>query len=121
MIIRPYYPGDEVSIKLIYRACFSGPPWNQNTTEEEAAARWQDHSSRPGFTCFVAAESHRVVGASWFDPISRETLAQERGRELVNFATAIDSSLPLVWIRETIVDPSFQGKRIASQLKERAL
>lgn len=121
MIIRKYRPGDEIYIKSIYRACFSGPPWNQEVTEEEAAARWQDHSSRPGFTCLVAEENQRVIGASWFDAVSREILAQERGRELVDFATSIHPTLPLVWIRETIVDPAYQGREVASQIKERVI
>ena len=110
MIIRRHCPGDETSIKPIYQACFSGPPWNQDVTVEEAAARWQDHSSRPGFTCFVATENQQIIGASWFDTISRETLAQERGCELVSFVTSIELTLPIVWIRETIVDPVFKEK-----------
>ena len=121
MIIRKYRSGDEVYIKLIYRACFSGPPWNQKVAEKEAETRWQDHFSKAGFIYFVAQEDQQVVGASWFDTISYEALAQERGRELVNFAESVDPKLPLVWIRETIVDPAFQGKRIASQLKERIM
>lgn len=48
MIVQKYYPGDEIYIKPIYHLCFSGSPWNQEVTEEEAAARWQDHSSRRG-------------------------------------------------------------------------
>lgn len=121
MIIRKFRDGDEIYIKPIYRICFSGPPWNREVTEEETVARWQDHSSQSGFVCFVAEESQRVVGASWFDTISHEALAQERGRELADFAVSINQTLPLVWIRETIVDPTFQGKGIASQLKERVM
>lgn len=121
MLIREYSVGDEIYIRPIYQICFSGHPWNQEVTKEEAAMRWQDHSSRHGFTCFVAEESQQVIGASWFDMISHATLAQERGQELANFVTSIDPMLSLVWIRETIVDPEYQGKRIASQLKERVL
>jgi len=121
MIIRKFRPGDEIKIKLIYRICFSGPPWNQEVSVEETAARWQDHSSRPGFTCVVAEENQRVVGASWFDTISHEALIQERGRELMDFVLSINPALSLVWIRETIVEPAFQGKGIASQLKERVM
>lgn len=118
MIIRRFCPVDEETIISIYKACFSGPPWNQDVTEEEAAARWYDHSSRFGFTCFVAVKDQQVVGASWFDVISCEKLIQERGRELGCFVISINPTLPVVWIRETIVIPLFHGQRIASQLKE---
>lgn len=121
MLIRKYLPGDEARIKSVYKVCFSGPPWNQEVTEEEAEARWADHSSRAGFVCFVATENEQVIGASWFDTISLEELARERGDDLVAFVTSLGSMLPAVWIRETIVDPRFQGKRIASQLKEWAV
>lgn len=121
MIIRKYRDGDEMYIKSIYQICFSGPPWNQEVTIEEAAACWRDHSSRDRFTCFVAEENQLILGASWFDAISHDALVQERGRELMDFAIAIDSELPLVWIRETFVDPAFQGRKIASQLKDRAM
>lgn len=121
MIIRKYRCGDEIYIKSLYRICFSGQPWNQDVPEEEVAARWQDHSSRQGFTCFVAEESQQVVGASWFDTISHEALAKERGHELVDFVKSINPTLSLIWIRETIVDPAFQGRSIATQLKERAM
>lgn len=118
MIVRRYCSGDEASIKFIYRACFSGSPWNQDVTEEETEARWKDHSSRPGFICLVATKCQKIIGASWFDVISHEILAQERGSELMRFVTSIGSTLPVVWIRETIVAPEFQGQRIASRLKE---
>ena len=121
MIIRSYQVGDESVIQSIYQACFSGPFWNLNLTKESVAARWQDHCSREGFTCFVTEEGQKVVGASWFDMISRETLASECGSELADFTALIDPALSLIWIRETIVDPAFQGKRIASRLKNRIM
>lgn len=116
--IRKYQPADVLDIQRIYQVCFSSPPWNQEVTAEEAALRWQEHSSKEGFTCFVVVHDHQIVGAAWFDLISRNELAKERGHELANFAASINSTCQFIWIRETIVDLEFKGQGIASRLKE---
>jgi len=121
MIIRKYSADDAKRIKQIYKICFSGPPWNQEVTIEETENRWADHSSKPSFECFVAVSDNQIVGASWYDEISRNMLSKERGVKLINFINSIDQNIPLIWIRETIVDPSFQGKGIASQLKNNVM
>jgi len=85
MIIRKFNSDDATSIKQIYRVCFSGPPWNQEVTEEEAESRWADHSSKPSFECFVAEKNYQIIGASWYDIVDRDVLGRERGQELVDF------------------------------------
>ncbi|PIR92713.1 hypothetical protein COU01_00370 [Candidatus Falkowbacteria bacterium CG10_big_fil_rev_8_21_14_0_10_44_15] len=121
MYIRKYQPADVLDIQRIYQVCFSGPPWNQEVTAEEAELRWQEHSSKEGFTCFVAVHDHQIVGAAWFNVISRNELTKERGHALANFATSINLTPKFIWIRETIVDPAFQGQGIASRLKEKVV
>lgn len=118
MLIRRHEERDVPQIKKVSRVCFSSGIWKNPRTEERMEKRWQEHSSKPGFTCLVAEEESRVVGASWFFSISPEELSQKRSKELRSFVELVNSKLSLVWIGETFVDPAFQGRGIASKLTE---
>ena len=121
MRIRMFYLADASAVQRIYREAFSGPPLYQSFTEESVSGVWEEQSSKTGFCCLVAEEGHSVVGATWFDMPNDESLAAERGRELVLFARAQSVSAPIVWIRETVVLPEFQSQGIGSTLKRAAM
>jgi len=121
MIIRPYALSDETSVVTIFRRAFAGPPWNENWSDQKVGELWQNHASRRGFTCVVAVVDDSIVAATWYDTPLLAELAQERGQELAAFARVQNVGGPVIWIRETVCDPAFQGRGLTGQMKECAL
>lgn len=120
MKIRNYKKEDDKKIMRVYQKAFTGFPWFENLSNEEVKRRWNEHKTKQGFRCLVVEERNRIVGATWWDTPTLEELRLERGDKLADFVQKKASKF-IVWIRETCVDPVFQGREIGKKLKYRAL
>lgn len=109
-------------LALIYRRSFAGHPWFEELSEEESLKRILAQVMRPGFRVWVERGSNgRIAGATWIDELTLEALGVERGEALKSFAQGLAETARLssiVWIRETIVAPEYQGRGVATRLKE---
>lgn len=115
-MIREYREEDRMAVEEVYRLAFAGPPWYEQLSSEEVARRWQKCVSERGFGCLVAEIAGQVIGFTCWDEPTLAGLAQERGEALANFAAK--RNRPVVWFRETCVDPSRQGEGVARRLKD---
>lgn len=120
MKIREFHEEDVTKIQSIYQEAFKGFPWYENLSIEEVNRRWKMQSDKPGSNCLVAEIGQEIVGATWWDRITREQLLNERGEALVEFVKGF-SGCDLVWLRETCVSPKFQGQGIAYALKQEVI
>ena len=122
MIIRTLNAGDWEAVREILPAAFAGFPWYEDLSSEEVRRRIEIQRTKRGFSGLIAREGGMIVGASWWDSPTFKELGTERGVDLANFAaqkvSATGSHVTLIWGRETIVDPSYQGRGIASALKK---
>lgn len=118
MGVRDFLTGDEAAVWRIYRRAFAGFPWFENLSDEEVGSRWLKSSGYPGFRCLVHEIDGGIRGATWWDAISTDRLRQERGASLADFARQNFSGRLLVWERDLIVDPDFQGRGIGRQLRQ---
>ncbi len=115
------FPYQESSAAAYHDAFLEGV-WKEDLSREEIDNRLESALNKPGFegVWFVSPEGE-VVGISWFDSISLESLEKERGRELREFAETnkrFSPNLEFVWHRETIVNPKYQGRGISNDLKD---
>lgn len=115
--IRNLKDGDEIVIQKIYQMAFSGFPWHEDLSSEEVERRWNIQKRKRGFGGLVAEENGEVVGAIWWDLPSLEELRAERGDALAEFTVKIQRGKLLIWEREVIVSPQYQGKKIGFQLR----
>lgn len=122
MKIRPLLLSDGEEIIRIYREAFAGYPWFENLSYEEVSQRWSTLRNKRGLQGLVAEIDDVFAGVMWWDKPTIDELREERGRYLSDFVEphAI-SGYQLVWMRETIVSPSFQNRGIAKALKEEAM
>lgn len=120
MQIRNYKKKDEKEIMRIYQKAFAGFPWFENLSGEKVKKRWNSNKSKKGFKCLVVEERNRIVGATWWDEPALEELRIERGDRLADFVQKKETRF-ITWIRETCVDPLFQGKGVGRRLKYRAI
>lgn len=118
MRVRELQPVDVYQIKSAYKAAFAGFPWRENLSEEEVNRRWESQSSQPGFECLVIEVGDEIAGAIWWDWPSIEDFAAERGEAIATFARSyLQEGYNLVWEREVIVDPGYQGKKVGNLLR----
>jgi RimJ/RimL family protein N-acetyltransferase len=110
-------------VASMYKDAFAGYPWFENLTFDEAFKRVNDHASREGFEAFIAEAydgSGEIVGGLWYDKLSIDELHQERGRELASLAQELQKqheASDVIWEREVLVKPSYQGQKIATRLR----
>lgn len=121
MNIRSFNPNEGSVIQGIMGRAFAGPPWYEALGEVELLRRWVVASTKPGFCCIVAEDGGQLLGASWWDTPSLGELAAERGDKLAQFVQDRFDARPIVWIRDTIVDPQAQGRGIAGRLKSEGI
>ena len=117
MVIRNFQPSDVPRQLAIYQAAFAGYPWFENLSDDTVQKRWQSDSAQPGFKCLVAIIDDIVVGAVWWNELTKSNLLLERGQAIVDFVTEKYPDRPLIWERETMTDPAYQGRGIASALR----
>lgn len=111
-------------IKEMYQRAFAGSPWHETLSDEEVTARLDANMSKPGFTSFTTERDGRIAGALWYDTPSLDELEAERRRPLRDFADSLQEQTgieTLVWEREVMVHPDFQGQGIASDLRRDCL
>lgn len=116
MKIRNFYPEDFAQISKLYKDAFSGYPWYENLSNKDVHSRLTDHFSRSVLICHVAEIDHLIIGATWCNILSIESIEKERGKSLSSFVKEI-SNYPIIWVRETIVKKEFQGQGVAKALK----
>ena len=111
-----------VRVAQIYQAAFAGYPWFEPLTIEEVLQRLEPLFVKPGFTGCVVVGDGRIVAAHWHDIISIGQLRKDRGDELAQWVigNGYDEGL-LIWERELIVDPEYQRKGLAHQLRNEFL
>src|SRR3989344_4421891 len=103
---------EEVDIlSKLYTQAFAGYPWFENLSFEQARTRVLESADGRGFK---ALSDNQLVGASWFDtPTPPELIQQGRNDALLNFILdkILSTKLPtLIYIRDTLVGPEYQGK-----------
>jgi len=115
----------QTEIEQIYQLAFAGFPWYLQEPTEKVNKLFTDHVNKHGFEAMLAyAEDNSIAGALWYDVPSLSELEAERGEKLAEFASQFLLSHPgtvLVWEREIFVKPTYQGQKIASQLREQFL
>jgi len=117
--IRRYVTNDDPAILGIIRRAFAGFPWHEILSEEEVQGRWQKIKNRRGFACLVAVINSGVVGFSCWDAPTLDELVEERGLKLAQlFKATVETGYELVWERELVVDPAFQGQGLGKQLRQ---
>ncbi|MFY9228184.1 MAG: GNAT family N-acetyltransferase [Candidatus Microsaccharimonas sp.] len=105
----------------LLRQSFAGAPWFEDLTEQEALARIESYIQKPGFEAILALGQSGVVAAGlWYDTPSLDQLSLERGADLADFAAITldrEDAGGIVWEREVVVSPDFQGQGLATQLR----
>lgn len=117
MKVRRFSLEDVVFILDIYKRAFAGYPWHEDLTEEVLDERWINNSSQHGFECFVSEIEGTIVGSIWWDILDSKRLVEERGTGLYNFVQLNFPQKTIIWEREVIVDPFFQGRGVATVLR----
>lgn len=118
MDFRKFVPGDLPQILDSYQRAFAGEPWKETLEFSEVQRRWDEQASFPHFHCLVANNDGKVIGATWWSDMSLETVTERHAS-----ATALRDYVlgvrheHFIWIWETIVDPVFQERGVARQLK----
>ena len=118
MNIRKFVEKDALSVQVIYRLAFASFPWYEDLSNEEIEKRWKTQQAKIGFECLIADALNKVVGAIWWDKPTLDELRSERGKFIIQFVKQkIRMGDLLVWERELIVSPAYQGHGIGSQLR----
>ncbi|MFZ3009959.1 MAG: GNAT family N-acetyltransferase [Candidatus Microsaccharimonas sp.] len=105
----------------LLRQSFAGAPWFEDLSEQEALARTESYIQKPGFEAILALGKSGVIAAGlWCDTPSLDQLSAERGADLADFAAITldrEGAEGIVWEREVVVSPNFQGRGLATQLR----
>ena len=99
---------------------FAGAPWFEDISDTEALERVESHALKPGFEAILVREADAIVAGLWYDTPSLHELRDERGTDLANFAQAIGEDYginKMVWEREVVVHPEYQGRGFATRLR----
>lgn len=119
-MIRAYHESDRTRVESVYRQAFAGPPWHEQLTEEEVSGRWQKCIECNDFKCLVQESRGIITGFTCWDYPTIDALRAHCTEELVRFVR-LNPDMKIIWIRETCVDPKFQGRGIAHALKRAAM
>lgn len=121
MIIRTLNAGDWAAIGEILPAAFAGFPWYENLSPVEVTRRLESMQAKRRTAGLVAEEAGVVLGTSLWDTPMILELESERGEALARFAAERMStggrSPKLVWERELLVHPNYQGRSIGTALR----
>lgn len=123
LIIRDFEIRETAAVLSVYRQGFAGFPWFEPLDDAELVSRWMCDCQRPGWLCCVA-DVGEVIGAAWADSPTLEALCQERGQKLAEFAAQklSETAQPqLVWLRNLIVAPDWQGRGVGYALRTELL
>ncbi len=108
-------------VAALLRLSFAGAPWFEDLSEQEALARIESYIQKPGFDAILSLGQSGVIAAGlWYDIPSLEQLSTERGAALADFAAITldeEGAEGVVWEREVVVSPDFQGRGLATQLR----
>lgn len=108
-------------IGYIYQEAFSGYPWFEELSFDTIDDRLSANISKPGFSAFVAyGEQQELAGSLWFDLPTFDELEIERGSALRILAERICEEKDIktiIWEREVMVRPKYQGQGIATKLR----
>ena len=118
MGIRDLRLDDLSEVQRMYQAAFAGFPWYESLTPAEVEGRFKKQTQLPGFQGLVAIRDGSIAGAIWWESTSIEDLRQERGERLATFAQGLREYQNLIWEREVIVSPLFQGRGIGLALRQ---
>lgn len=104
----------------VYLECFRGYPWYEmDLTLEQVTVRLETDFARCGFDgVWLLAPDGTLITASWYDRPDPVTLEAERGADVRRFAEEYyRGGADVIWLRETIVKPGFQGRGLAKHIK----
>lgn len=107
-------------IAVVYQQAFAGSPWFENLSIETVLGRINGNIGLRGFDAFLARNSDLIAGSLWFDTPTLDQIESERGARLRDFAEAKMAEMGtnnLIWEREIITKPEFQGQGIATGLR----
>ncbi len=107
-------------IAEIYKQAFNGPPWFEEISLDEVLNRIEPAISGEGFGCLLAESEGAIIGALWYNALTSEELEAEKGIELGNFTKdqiQTEGVKNIIFTRETVVNPKYQGMGFASKLK----
>lgn len=107
---------DFVDMVVMYQGAFSGFPWYESLTTEEVETHILNHMRKPGFGALVVKLDGISVGASWWNLPSLNDISVERGQELATFAEKRKFK-NLVWEREILIRPEYQGRGYSVELR----
>lgn len=108
----------------LLRRGFAGAPWFEDISETEALGRVESHAMKPGFEAILAREAETIVAGLWYDTPSLDELRDERGADLADFTRAMSEKAGIgkvVWEREVVVHPAYQGRGLATGLRREFL
>jgi GNAT superfamily N-acetyltransferase len=109
-------------IAEMLREGFAGFPWYEHLSIDESLRRVNEYALKQGFESFLAEDPNgKIVGGLWYDTPSVDQLEIERGKPLADFAQQLCNQHEiedLVWERELIVRPDYQGQRVGTRLRE---
>ena len=108
-------------IAELIKLTFAGHPWYEDLSDEDALSRVDECILKPGFGAFIVIEDDLPIAGLWYDTPSHDELRAERGQEIIDFIKEINSQHELnaiIWARESVVHPTYQGKGLASKLRQ---
>jgi ribosomal protein S18 acetylase RimI-like enzyme len=108
-------------VAQVYQAAFAGPPWKEQLPLEEAVKRIEVHAVEEGFDALLAYEPpNKIVGSLWYEDLNVDALEEKKGSDLAKFTSEVQKQglERVIYTLDTVVDPAYQGRGIASSLKD---
>ncbi|MBI5645092.1 hypothetical protein HY970_03260 [Candidatus Kaiserbacteria bacterium] len=115
--LRPIDQTSYDDLVQMYKESFSGFPWFEDLSHSEVEARVSKHMGQRGFAGILGSVDNEPVGASWWNTPTLAELAEEKGPEVARFATSY-AHHHLVWERELLVRPRYQGRGYSLPLRK---
>jgi GNAT superfamily N-acetyltransferase len=83
--------------------------------------RWLRQQKESNFHCLLIEVDEQVRAVSWFHDISHQAVETNKGKKLFDFVKGNYPDRPCVWVDATVTDPEFQGRGMATELKQKVL